>query len=474
LNELLQTLVDGVSSLPSQPVLLLLVGAAPLVALAAWQRIFPGGALVAWSLLPWALSSGLLLQRDWLPLILAVDFALLAVALSDLIGIPGRRTFTVQRQCQRIASLRQNHRVSLLLSNSGRRPERVWIRDGVPQEFECYPEEFRLTLRPRSRTTVHYELKAARRGAYQLDAVHLRVRSRLGLWQRLLTYPQTSTINVYPDLKQLSEYALLARTNRLTQLGVRRTRRIGQDNEFERLRDYTPDDNYRHIDWRSTARRHKLTVKDFQTNHNQRVIFMVDCGRMMTNEASGLSLLDHALNAMLMLSYVALEQGDAVGLITFSNRIHSSVPARSGRTQMNQLLHAAYDRFPQLVEARYEEAFLHMSARCRKRSLVVLMTNVIDDVNAQQVYQYLSSFSGRHLALAALLRDQQMFDALEHSKLAAREFYRSAAAAEILAWRQQVITDLQHRGVLVVDAFPEQLTAPLINRYLEIKARHLL
>ena len=162
------------------------------------------------------------------------------------------------------------------------------------------------------------------------------------------------------------------------------------------------------------------------------------------------------------------------GLITFSDRIHSSVPAQSGRNQMNHLLHAAYDRFPQLVESRYEEAFLHMSARCRKRSLVVLMTNVIDEVNARQIYQYMSSFSGRHLPLAVLLRDHQMFDALEHSKLSSVEFYRSAAAAEILCWRQQVVTDLQHRGVLVVDAFPEQLTAPLINRYLEIKARHLL
>jgi uncharacterized protein (DUF58 family) len=474
LNQLLQSIVEWMSRLPSQPGLLLLVAAVPLVTLAAGKRIFPGGALVAWSLLPWALSAGLLLRRDWMPLILAVDFALLAVAVRDLVGIPRLDTFTVHRHCQRIASLRQNHRVSLTVSNSSARPENVWIRDGVPQAFESYPEEFRLTLQPRSRTTVHFELKAARRGAYQLDAVHLRVRSHLGLWQRLLTYPLKSTINVYPDLKQLSEYALLARTNRLNQLGVRRTRRIGQDNEFERLRDYTPDDNYKHIDWRSTARRNKLTVKDFQANHNQRVIFMIDCGRMMTNESSGLSLLDHALNAMLMLSYVALEQGDAVGLITFSDRIHSSVPARRGRNQMNQLLHAAYDRFPQLVESRYEEAFLHMAARCRKRSLVVLMTNVIDDVNARQVYQYLSSFSGRHLTLAALLRDQRMFDALEHSKLSAREFYRSAAAAEILGWRHQVITDLQHRGVLVVDAFPEQLTAPLINRYLEIKARHLL
>src|SRR6185436_5149072 len=170
------------------------------------------------------------------------------------------------------------------------------------------------------------------------------VRSWFGMWRRLLNYDVESEVHVYPDMKQLSEYAVLARTNRLSLVGVRRTRRIGQDNEFERLRDYTPDDNYKYIDWRATARRKKLTVKDFQTNQSQRVIFLLDCGRMMTNEASGLSLLDHSLNAMLMLSYVALARGDAVGLLCFSDEIHGFVPPRSGMKQMNRLLHAAFDR----------------------------------------------------------------------------------------------------------------------------------
>jgi uncharacterized protein (DUF58 family) len=474
LNHLLPNMTSALSAFSSQPVVSVLIVVAPIAMLAWWKRIFPAGALVVWFLLPCLLSLSLLVQQAWTPIILALDLALFAVATSDLIGIPGDRHFGVLRNCQRIASLRQNHPVSLTINNNTKRIQRVAVRDGVPQEFESEPDEFRLVLSPRSRTTVHYELKASRRGAFELDAVHFQVRSRLGLWQRLLSFPQVSTINVYPDLKQLSEYALLARTNRLHQMGVRRTRRVGQDNEFERLRDYTPDDNYKHIDWRSTARRNRLTVKDYQTNQSQRVMFLVDCGRMMTNEAAGLSLLDHALNAMLMLAYIALERGDSVGLTTFSDRIHSSVPVQGGRRHMNHLLHAAYDRFPRIVESRYEDAFLHLSARCRKRSLIVLMTNVIDEVNAQQIHRYLSLFSGHHLPLAVLLRDPQMFQAMEHSKLSSAQFYRSAAAAEILCWRQQVITDLEHRGVLVVDAFPDQLTAPLINRYLQIKARHLL
>jgi uncharacterized protein (DUF58 family) len=285
--------------------------------------------------------------------------------------------------------------------------------------------------------------------------------------------PLDSEIDVYPDLKQLTEYAHLARTDRLNLLGMRRTRRIGQDNEFERLRDYTPDDNYRHIDWRTTARRSKLTVKDFQANQSQRVVFLLDCGRMMVNQVNGVSLLDHGLNALLMLSYVALNRGDSVGMICFSDEIHSYVPPRGGLGQMNRLLHASFDRFPRLVESRYDKAFLYLAGHCRKRSLVVLITSVIDEVNANQVREYLASLSGRHLPLGVLLRDRELFRAVEDAD-GDEGLFRAAAAADIITWRAQVLVELQARGALALDVFPDELTAPLVNRYLEIKARHLL
>ncbi|MGE0610248.1 MAG: DUF58 domain-containing protein, partial [Pirellulales bacterium] len=348
------------------------------------------------------------------------------------------------------------------------------LRDGVPHELQPEPDEFQLKLAPRSRATVHYQIRSVRRGAFLMERVFLRTGSLLGMWQRMLDYAVRNELHVYPDMKQLAEYALLARKNRLSLMGVRRTRRIGQDNEFERLRDYTLDDNFKHIDWRTTARRRKLTVKDFQANQSQRLIFLLDCGRMMTNEAAGLSLLDHSLNAMLMLSYVALSHGDSVGLLCFSDEIHGYVPPQSGMKQMNRLLHASFDRFPRLVESRYDQAFLYLAAHHRKRSLVVLMTNVIDEVNSNQVHQYLSTLVGRHLPLGVLMRDRQIFEAADLQLPGDAALYRAAAAAEILTWRQQVLADLMSKGVLAVDTYPEDITAPLINRYLEIKARHLL
>lgn len=461
----------------SLQIILLIISAllAALVLLARWKHTYPHRPLVVLVLVPAMLALGLMLTGTLLGLLLAFDGALLGLTMIDLLTLPRPDQFAVQRDTLRVASLRKPHPVALTLVNRGKRTESIWIRDGVPPPLAAEPDELLLRLGPRSRATLRYQLRATRRGAFTLSQVHLRVRSRLGLWQRFLDFPVENVIHVYPDMKQLGEYTVLARTNRLSLLGVRRTRKIGQDNEFERLRDFTRDDNYKHIHWRSTARRNKLTVKDFQASQSQRLLFLIDCGRMMASQAAGLSLVDHALNAMLMLSYVALKQGDSVGLISFSDTIHSFVPPAGGMNQMNRLLHASFDRFPRLVESRYDEAFLYLAARCRKRAMVVLVTNVIDEVNSAQVERYLSSLSGRHLPLGVLLRDRELFAAADIAPPQdAKTLYRAAAAAEILIWRHQVLSDLSKKGVLALDVYPEDLTAPLVNSYLNIKARHML
>ncbi|HEV2969392.1 MAG TPA: DUF58 domain-containing protein [Pirellulales bacterium] len=448
--------------------------AALLVLLARLSKVYPHQPLVLMLTVPGLLSLGLMTSGALFIALVAIDVAIVAAAVIDLLTLPRSSDFLAERQMLRVASLKKPQPVQLTVTNRSRRTHAIWVRDGVPAPLVAEPRELLVRLAPRSRSTLRYAIQAARRGAFTLSAIHLRVRSSFGLWQRYLDYPIENELNVYPDMKQLSEYGVLARTNRLSLVGVRRTRRIGQDNEFERLRDFTRDDNYKHIDWRSTARRSKLTVKDFQANQSQRLLFLVDCGRMMANEAAGLSLLDHSLNAMLMLSYVALKQGDSVGLVCFSDQIHGFVPPTGGMNQMNRLLHASFDRFPQMVESRYDEAFLYLASRCRKRALVVLITNLIDEVNANQVERYLTSLVGRHLPLGVLLRDRQLFEAADAPEPRDKALYRAAAAAEILIWRHQVLTDLSSKGVLSLDVFPEELTAPLVNSYLNIKARHLL
>jgi uncharacterized protein (DUF58 family) len=448
--------------------------ALPLVGLSWGGKIYPNLRLIALALVPGVVSFALFLSEMTLWAILGIDAVVMLVLLADLLTLPRKNVFAIEREAGHIASLKKTHSVRLTVTNLSNRNFSIVLRDDAEEILNPDPAEFERELAGRCRLSLEYLLRPGRRGAFTLENLYLSVNSRLGFWRRLLTYPQSTKINVYPDMKQLSHYALLARTNRLSLLGVRKTRRVGQDNEFERLRDFSIDDNFKHIDWRTTARRQKLTVRDFQASQSQRIVFLVDCGRMMTNEAAGLSLLDHSLNAMLMLSYVALRQGDSVGMMTFSDDIHDYIPLRGGMNQMNQLLHASYDRFPKLVESRYDLAFRYLATHCRKRSLVILVTNVIDEVNATQIDSYLSNLVGRHLPLGVLLRDRALFEAVEIEHPQEDQLWRAAAAADMLLWRHQVLGDLKRQGVLALDVFPEHMTAPLINRYLEVKARHLL
>ena len=463
------------SQLSLHLVLLAALAAVPLLLLAR-KRVYPHTTLLALMVVPCFLSLTLLVVPESIIIVALMDAVILVLAIVDLISLPRTRDFSASRRMERVASLNKPHNVTLTVVHhrNRRRKMQVWVRDDMPDPFVATPAQTDLRISGRCRALVAYKFIAQRRGAFSLEAVHLRVRSRWGLWQRQFSCPATSVVHVYPDMVQLAEYAVLARTNRLSLIGVRRSRKIGQDHDFERLRDYAMDDNYKHIDWRATARRNRLTVKEFQTSQSQRIVFLLDCGRMMNNTSAGLSLLDHALNAMLMLSYVALRQGDSVGLICFADQIHNYVPARGGMSQMNRLLHASFDRFPRLVESRYDLAFFHLATHCRKRALVVLVSNLIDEVNSFQVQRYLRAQVGRHLPLGVLLRDHQLFDAAQSQLVSGRDLYRAAAAAEILNWRRQVLTDLEHQGVLVLDTFPEDMTAPLVNRYLDIKARHLL
>ena len=169
-----------------------------------------------------------------------------------------------------------------------------------------------------------------------------------------------------------------------------------------------------------------------------------------------------------MLSHVALSQG-LCGTICFSDKVHCFVPPRSGTSHMNQLLHASFNQFPKMVESRYDEAFLYLANRCNKRAMVVLITNVVDEVNSQQVVRYMQTVSKRHLPVSVMMRDHEIFAEAEQT-----DSLYNAAAAQILNWRHDVLNTLSHQGVFSLDVMPEDLTAPLINQYLEIKARHLL
>lgn len=374
------------------------------------KMVWPGRALGVALLVPALLSLVLFIREEVLPLVLAIDGIVAFVALIDLASLVGAGRLRVERQVGRVCSLNEHQDVVLSIENTGRRARSLRLRDDVPDEFSADPSAFDVTVPSRRQASLTYRFVPKRRGTYVFQQVDALVDSRLGFWRGQYSWPLRTEVRVYPNIHQVARFTMLARRDRLSTMGLRRSRRLGTDNEFERLRDYIEGDDPRHLDWRATARRRKLTCRAFQANQSQRIMFLIDCGRLMAGDTGdGLSPLDHAFNAMLLLAHVALIRGDQVGMLVFSDRICAYVAPGGGPRRINRLVHGVHNIFPEMVEPRYDRAFIELEQRCRKRSLVVLMTNLFDELSAELAGEYLRNLSGRHLPLGVFLRDHDLF-----------------------------------------------------------------
>ena len=433
--------------------------------------------------LPASASVLLLLNAAPWPALVAVDCVVVALALGDALA-GWRRTRLLQAEAVTRGTWSLSRKESILATVTwrGRRPAKVEFTPDVPTAIAVHDAPTTQMLLPASRLETTFHATPSERGTWQLGGLHVAVPSPLGLWRKhaLLGVPQT--VHTYPNLKQLSDYALLARTDRLALIGVRRSRSVGGDTEFERLRDYHSDDALNRMDWKATARRDALTVRDYQANQSQRVLLLVDAGRMLTSTAAGAdgvtrSLLDHAIDAALLLAWVAARQNDRVGLLAYADGVKRWVPPRGGPRQVTAIIHALHDVQAEMVESRHEEAFLLLERRERKRSLVIVLTHVLDDVNANHLERHARLVAGRHLPLFVLLRDPDLHGAVpsaDQPPESAAQFWRAGAAATLVQWRAGVIDRLRAAGALVIDCELKQLSAEVVSRYLEVKARHLL
>ena len=418
--------------------------------------IWPGRPLATAALIPALLTFGLFLTPALRPAILALDAVVVVIALVDLATLRGARKFIVERRGGAVGSIGEPFGVELIFENEGKAARRLRVRDDVPDSMTADPDEFLVQIARRGRVALTYTATPQRRGTSVFEQVDALVASRLGFWQRSVAWPIRTEVKIYPDIHQIGRYTLLARRDKLSSLGLRRSRRLGTDNEFERLRDYTEGDEPRHLDWKATARRQKLTVRAHQINQSQRILFLIDCGRLMSGDAGGgLAPLDHAFNAMLLLAHVALLQGDQVGLLVYSDRVRAFVPPAGGPKRINRLVHAVHNIFPELVEPRHDRAFVELEKRCRKRSLVVLMTDVFDEVNARQIHDHLSNLVGRHLPLGVFLRHRDLFGDPFSAPAAVAEADRASEQGDERAVAARAIVDADNVRIIARRPVPD-------------------
>jgi len=438
--------------------------------------LVPARSTVLLALVPFGLAVGAVFDHALVRFTLAGD-AVLAVALLVDALLAVRPMVRAEREVPPVLSIGRSNPIRLHLRSTSARRLDVRVTDDRPAGVETAELPARVSLAPRGQASVVYHLRPTRRGLLELGDHHLRYASPLGLWWRQLRLPARDPLRVYPDVTAVREYELLARKSREGLL-TRPIRLRGGENEFERLREYGRDDDFRNIDWKATARRSRLIVREYQQERNQTVVCLLDCGRLMTAETGGLTQLDHALNAVIMLAHVASRAGDQFGLLAFDAGIRTYLGPRGGRQVARQVARATYDLHPSLADSDFERAFAHLGAHLRKRALVVLFTQVIDDVSARAVLRQVRGLPAQHLALCVIFRDPDLDRLAEPPGGVVDggpgDLYAGAAAAETILWREKLTRDLKANGAMVLHIPPAQTTPAVINRYLRIKARHLL
>lgn len=400
--------------------------------------------------------------------------AMLLAAIVDARISSARDRIEIAREVPEILSLGAPNRAQITVTNRTPRTMTVAVRDDPPPGFETTRRTFMLRLQPFEQRRVSYLTTPTTRGDHEFGQLHVRCLSRLRLawWQ--CDVPATETVRVYPDLAQIREFDALARRGRLDDIGVRAAPMRGEGTEFESLREYVPDDSFRSIDWKATARRGAPITRQYRVERHQRVLVALDAGRMMAPRCGQMTRLDWSVNAALMLAHVAGRMGDLVGLLVFSDRIGSFVAPTHGAAQTERLLQELYAVRAEPVEPDFGAAVTFLRHRARKRAMICLFTDLVDPDVSSEALSYISSLRPQHLPMVATIPDE------ETARMAAARpddvtgAYEKALAARALGERELALGRLRAQGVAVVDAAPDDLAAAVVNRYLSVKRMGML
>ena len=394
------------------------------------------------------------------------------VAALDLLYLYTLPRLEIERQVLPALSLGTWTPVQLTIHNRSNLTFHLSVFDHFPESCEYKNLPLKVTLHRHNWCQLEYQVKPLQRGPISFTATQYRVRSLLNFWSRNRLQHNPNEVRVYPNFASVMKYSLLGRENRAAQMGILKKRRRGEGLDFHQLREYREGDPFRQIDWKATARLRKLISRDYQEERDQQILFLVDCGRRMMAHDETLSHFDHTLNAILLLSHIALQQGDAVGLLTFSGEQRWVAPRKSMQS-VNLILNSIYDLQPKLVTPDYEQAAISVMKHQTKRSLIVLLTNVRDE-DANELLPALKLLQKRHLVLLASMREKSLDNMLEAPIQTYDDAIKYASTNYYLESRRKMHGRFEQSGVLFMDVNPDQLAINIVNRYLDIKTSGVL
>jgi uncharacterized protein (DUF58 family) len=409
------------------------------------------------------------------------DAVILLLLLLDWQLTPKTQLIEATRDVSDRLSIGRLNSVFIFIRNRGRSKLECRLKDEFPQLLKSSVQEFRFPLPAEETVRLEYALKPQRRGLYKFENISIRYLSFLGLFWRQLKVKADQTIKVYSDLHGLKELSI--KLSKSTELGILKQRKRGQGTDFSSLREYTVGDDSKSIDWKATARRDRPVVRTYEAEREQRLLILIDAGRMMISDLDGLTKFDHALNAALSLALTGLEQDDQVGLGIFADKPIGYLPPRRGRSYLKNMLELSFNVEPRIVEPDYNGILSYFAGAQKGRSLIVLLTDLTDPTGSHILLSALSSLSPRHLPFCVALQDRKINEianekisekisgqAIDESK-DLNKIYQRAVALDLLTQRELALNVLTRRGCLVLDCPPQDLSNKLVDAYLDIKTR---
>lgn len=399
-------------------------------------------------------------------------FALLLVA--DLWLLYRTKGITASRRCAVRFSNGDDNPVHIDIKSRYPFDTHLRVIDEIPVIFQERDIDFRLVLSGGREKTITYSLHPTQRGEYGFGRIRVFASTALGFVARRYTCGEPEMIKVYPSYLMLHRYELLAMSNNLTEFGIKKIRRAGHQTEFEQIKEYVKGDDYRTINWKASARRNTLMVNIYQDERSQRIYNVVDKGRMMQQAFRGMTLLDYAINASLVLSYVAIRKEDKAGLVTFNEHFDTFLPASRQNGQMQMLLEGLYKQQTTFGETDFSSLCVHLGKLVNKRSFLILYTNFDSLGGMHRQLPYLQQLARQHRLLVVFFEDAELKKFIATPPQHTEGYYQQVIAEKFAFEKRLIVSTLKQYGIYSLLTTPENLSIDVINKYLEMKNRQLL
>jgi len=383
----------------------------------------------------------------------------------------GTRTVSAMRSVPEKLSNGDQNKILIYIKSFYTITLSIKVIDEVPVQFQIRDFYISTRLRPGEEKQFEYLLRPLERGVYTFGKLNMFVSCKIGFVSRRFVFDKDVSVPVYPSFMQLRKYEMLAISDKLTESGVKKIRKIGHQMEFDQIRDYVTGDDYRTVNWKATARKAKVMVNQYMDEKSQQVFSVIDMGRVMKMPFEGLSLLDYAINSTLVLSNIALMKHDKAGLITFSKDIHTVLPPLRDKIQVLKFLEVLYNQKTDFSEPDYEKLCIYIKRKISQRSLILLYTNFESFVSLERHIDYLKLIGRKHVLVVIFFRNTEIRK-LQYTRAQSLEhIYINTVAEKADFEKRMIVKELMKHGIFSILTEPTNLTINTLNRYLEFKAR---